>query len=408
MSSVRIGILITALFALLVVLSAYFHRKCVAVFRLRTRGKRLLGVVLVAALGSVAMSRIAAAGGSGGVPGFLVLCAYTVELTVLAAALLLGATDALASVLRLLAMIVKHDAASTPAMPAPTVPGALGGPSRRAFLTQAAVGSTVALGGSGSVYGVLFGRHDYHVEEVTIPISGLSRALEGFTIVQLSDLHFGFFVGDPETRAAEELVRRAHPDLVVLTGDLVDHDLRFVGKLGALVRRLGPLARAGLVAIPGNHDYYAGVDATLAAVQQAGGRVLRNAGMTVGGPGGAFALLGVDDVFASHVAAGAGPDLRRAIGDVPPDLPRVLLCHNPILFPNAAEQVALQLSGHTHGGQLNPGVRPADWMLPYGYVAGLYERKGSRLYVNRGFGTAGPPARIGAPPEVTRIVLVSA
>jgi predicted MPP superfamily phosphohydrolase len=86
----------------------------------------------------------------------------------------------------------------------------------------------------------------------------------------------------------------------------------------------------------------------------------------------------------------------------------VLLCHNPVYFPDAAGQVALQLSGHTHGGQVNPGVRPADWVLPHGYVAGLYQRDGSRLYVNRGFGTAGPPARVGAPPELTRIVLVSA
>jgi predicted MPP superfamily phosphohydrolase len=79
-----------------------------------------------------------------------------------------------------------------------------------------------------------------------------------------------------------------------------------------------------------------------------------------------------------------------------------------VYFPEAAGQIALQLSGHTHGGQVNPFIRPADWVLPYGYVAGLYERSGSRLYVNRGFGTAGPPARLGAPPEVTRIVLVSA
>jgi predicted MPP superfamily phosphohydrolase len=88
-------------------------------------------------------------------------------------------------------------------------------------------------------------------------------------------------------------------------------------------------------------------------------------------------------------------------------LPRVLLCHNPSFFAEAAGRVALQLSGHTHGGQVNLGVRPADYILPGGWVAGRYDRQGSALYVNRGFGTVGPPARIGAPPEVTRIILTA-
>ena len=104
----------------------------------------------------------------------------------------------------------------------------------------------------------------------------------------------------------------------------------------------------------------------------------------------------------------AGPDVRRALRTVPADMPRVLLCHNPVYFPEAASEVALQLSGHTHGGQVNLLVRPADLILPHGYVAGLYQRGDSRLYINRGFGTAGPPARVGSPPEVTRVVLVSA
>jgi uncharacterized protein len=88
-------------------------------------------------------------------------------------------------------------------------------------------------------------------------------------------------------------------------------------------------------------------------------------------------------------------------------MPRILLCHNPSFFAESAGRVALQLSGHTHGGQVNLGVRPADYILPGGWVAGRYDLQGSALYVNRGFGTVGPPARIGAPPEVTRIILTS-
>ena len=89
-------------------------------------------------------------------------------------------------------------------------------------------------------------------------------------------------------------------------------------------------------------------------------------------------------------------------------MPRVLLAHNPAFFPQAAGRVHLQLSGHTHGGQINVGSRlPAEVLLPHGYVAGRYERSGSLLYVNRGLGTAGPPARVGSPPELTRVVLLA-
>jgi hypothetical protein len=125
-------------------------------------------------------------------------------------------------------------------------------------------------------------------------------------------------------------------------------------------------------------------------------------------------LLGVDDVWGRRFSL--GPDLNAALASLPTlagsaaaarSLPRVLLCHNPSFFEESAPRVGLQLSGHTHGGQINLVVRPADWLLKNGWVAGLYHERGSQLYVNRGFGTAGPPARIGAPPEVTRIVLTT-
>jgi predicted MPP superfamily phosphohydrolase len=175
-----------------------------------------------------------------------------------------------------------------------------------------------------------------------------------------------------------------------------------------------PLARHGVVAITGNHDFYAGVEPMVSAVERGGGSVLRNRGIVIGEPDAGFALLGVDDVWARRRVPGAGPKLDKAIASLPElhgriaparDLPRVLLCHNPSFFEEAADQVSLQLSGHTHGGQVNLVVRPADLFLKNGWVAGMYEHAGSRLYVNRGFGTVGPPARVGAPPEVTRIVL---
>lgn len=286
--------------------------------------------------------------------------------------------------------------------------------SRREVLRRSGVSASVMIGSAATGYGMTFGRHDYALEEVPIRLARLPRTLDGYTIAQLSDLHVGTFVGDPELRAAEALVRRARPDLIVLTGDLIDHDVRAAPRLGAFVRRLAELGvRDGVVAIPGNHDYYAGVDEVIATLRASGARVLRNDGVLV--PDGerasaattthGFSLLGADDVWARRYGDTGGADLPRTLGFAAPDLARVLLCHNPELFPEAAGQVDLQLSGHTHGGQVTFLVRPADALLPHGYVMGRYERDGSQLYVNRGFGTAGPPIRLGTPPEVSRIVL---
>jgi len=285
---------------------------------------------------------------------------------------------------------------------------------RRAFLTQAVASSAFLIGGSSTLYGTLKGRHDYCLEELPFKLPGLPRALDGFTLAQLSDVHIGVYVGEPELRIAEELLRRARPDLIVLTGDLLDNDPLMADQLGRFVRRLAPLARAGVVAISGNHDYFAGVTEVERAVTAAGARMLRNQGLVLGDAQAGVALLGVDDVVGRR--SGGGPDLNRALrslqtpdalGLASADMPRVLLCHNPSYFEESAGRVGLQISGHTHGGQVNLGVRPADLLLPGGWVAGRYDLRGSALYVNRGFGTVGPPARIGAPPEVTRIVLTT-
>jgi predicted MPP superfamily phosphohydrolase len=284
-----------------------------------------------------------------------------------------------------------------PAPPAPAL-------TRRQLVE--ATGGVVLLGASGSVlgWGIVRGRHEFELREVPVRIAGLPRVLDGYTIAQVSDLHTGELVGERDLDDGLALVRRARPDLVVATGDLVDFDPEFAPLVASKLAALG--ARDGVYAILGNHDYYTGADRVLAALRAAGvgalvddGRVLR------AGDGGGFALLGVDDRWSTHYGR-PGPRLDRALAAVPPGLPRILLSHQPPTVDDWAGQVALQLSGHTHGGQINPGFRPADLFLPY--VAGVYEVGGTTLYVNRGFGTVGPPSRVGAPPEVTRIVLVAA
>ncbi|HEX6764392.1 MAG TPA: metallophosphoesterase [Polyangiaceae bacterium] len=387
-------------------------------FSIPPRGRKALAAVLWVSLGTMTLGRVLDRVASSVPVGALLLVAYVVQLAVLISAILLLFVDLglLASrlVRRLRASRTRRnertDAAtgtSSVAEAAPLVP-------RRTVLAQAAAGSVFLIGGSSSLYGALVGRHDYTLEELDVRLPGLSKSLDGFSIVQLSDVHIGSFVGDAELEAGVEFVRRAKPDLVVLTGDLIDHDAALAEKLGRFVRRLVPLAREGVTAITGNHDYYAGIVPTVTALEKAGARMLRNAGRVIGGSRG-FALLGVEDVWAKRFDPSAGPDLEGAIRSLPPidgksaarDLPRVLLCHNPSYFERSAGHVELQLSGHTHGGQVNLVVKPGELFMKHGWISGLYERDGSRLYVNRGFGTAGPPARVGAPPEITRVVLVA-
>jgi predicted MPP superfamily phosphohydrolase len=261
-----------------------------------------------------------------------------------------------------------------------------------------AIGGTAVLGAAGAAFGwgMTIGRHGYEVREIEVRIPGLPKALEGYVIAQISDVHAGLFVGDRELAEGAELIRKLRPDIVVATGDLVDFDPRQAAPLARALADLAP--RDGVFAVLGNHDYYAGHEAVSAAIRGAGitllvndARVLREG----------FALVGVDDAWSQRYG-GPGPRLRPATASLPRDLPRILLAHQPDTFETSAGRVALQLSGHTHGGQ----IRPANLFMR-GPIAGRYERDGSVLYVNRGFGVAGPPARIGVPPEITKVILVA-
>ncbi len=294
-----------------------------------------------------------------------------------------------------------------PAVPSPEVAASLPAPplGRREVIERAAGVTFLAGAGSMLGWGMVVGRHDFRVEEVPVRIPGLPRALDGYTLAQISDLHIGSFVGDRDLDRGFELVRGLKADVLLLTGDLVDQDAGYTAQLVSKLARL-PVPRDGMVGILGNHDYYAGADQVAAAMRAAGVRMLVNQGMRLRpDDGGGFALLGIDDLWGER-SGGPGPRLDLAMREVPPDLPRILLSHQPTFFYQSAPHVALQLSGHTHGGQVNPGVRVADLIMPF--VSGRYERSGSTLWVNRGFGVSGPPSRVFAPPEVTKVVLVAA
>jgi len=278
--------------------------------------------------------------------------------------------------------------------PGPVAPG------RRQVLE--AGGGVALFGATGTMlgWGIVRGRHEFQLTEVSVAIPGLPRALEGYVIAHVSDIHAGVFVDEGHLDAGLALVRSARPDLVAVTGDLVDDDIRFAPLVARKLCALEP--RDGIVGCLGNHDYYAGAQSVERVMKSAGIDLLVDEGRVIRGPdGGGFAVLGVDDL-ASRWYGRKGPQLERAMSTVAADLPRVLLSHQPVTVDRWAGRVALQLSGHTHGGQINPGsvLNPI-----FEYVAGSYRVRGTTLYVSRGFGTVGPPARVGAAPEVTRIVL---
>ena len=417
----RFAIFFLLLLTALAGLNAFVYKRLRDLWGLETRGKRVVVGILLYGLVAMVLGRTVGRWWPSpfavllGASGAAVQLAAIVAFAVLALERLAARVVGLGQ--RLVGMIRGSEAVAEPMLATagttepetvddapddadePSRPEEIG---RREMMGRALGVTAVALGAAPAGYGALFGRHDYAIEEVPVRLAELPPSLDGFTLVQLSDVHLGMFVGEPELKSMMEMVRRAKPDAIVLTGDLIDNDPRYVDLLGSMARRLGE--QAPVYAIPGNHDYYAGIGATTKALRKAGADVLVNDARRIAE--GKVALLGVDDVWARRYGRGGGPDVLQAAAKLPREVPRVLLCHNPVYFPEASPHIDLQLSGHTHGGQYNPGgLRPADLVLPYGYVAGRYERDGAQLWVNRGFGTAGPPARVGAPPEITRVVL---
>lgn len=275
--------------------------------------------------------------------------------------------------------------------------------SRRALLTQATTAGALAVGAPAFLRGGLWSRTDFEVRTIEVAIAGLPPELEGLTLVQLTDLHLGVFTGPREIGAVIERVDALRGDLVVITGDILDHNPRHVPEAMRALSRLQ--ARGGVHAILGNHDHYTGPAAVAQGLRSVGIRAHINGSMSLG-PDGArgrgLILAGVDDVMAPRIGTGAGPDLAAALRGRDPEDPVVLLAHNPVLFDDVKHRVALQLSGHTHGGQINT-LGFAGSLLPY--VSGLYHQGDASLFVSRGIGTTGPPVRLNAAPEIVRIAL---
>lgn len=240
------------------------------------------------------------------------------------------------------------------------------------------------------------------VTRLTVRIANWPAALDGFRIVQISDIHIGPIL---DRRFAAELTERVNalaPDLIAVTGDLVDGDVRHVGD--EVEPFAGLRAPHGVYFVTGNHDHYSGADPWVARVSDLGMRPLRNRRVTIGGGDGAFDLAGVEDHHAHLVSAAYRSDLEAALAGRDPARPVVLLAHDPLTFKEAARRgVDLQLSGHTHGGQIWPFRYVVRLSTPF--VAGYYRRGAAQLYVSRGSGFWGPPLRLFAPAEIVEVTI---
>lgn len=237
---------------------------------------------------------------------------------------------------------------------------------------------------------------------LTVRIARWPAALDGLRIVQLSDLHIGPILDRRFAALLTERVNALSPDVVVITGDLVDGDVRHVGDEVAPFADLR--AAHGVYFVTGNHDYYSGADGWVARVAALGMRPLRNQRVTIGAGAAAFDLAGVEDHHAHLVTPSARSDLRAALAGRDTARPLVLLAHDPLTFKEAARLgVDLQLSGHTHGGQIWPFRYLVRLSTPF--VAGYYRRGVSQLYVSRGTGFWGPALRLFAPAEIVEVTI---
>ncbi|MFD3664892.1 metallophosphoesterase [Streptomyces sp. NPDC058659] len=287
--------------------------------------------------------------------------------------------------------------ADTPA--APSAPKAPADVSRRLFVSRVVGGSAaaVALGTVGyGTYGVLRGPR---VKRVTVPLAKVPRAAHGYRIAVVSDIHLGPILGRAHSRRIVDAINSTQPDLIAIVGDLVDGTVENLGSAAEPLARLR--ARHGSFFVTGNHEYFSGADAWVDHVRELGLRPLRNERVEIAA---GFDLAGVDDIAGE--SEGQGPDFGRALGDRDRARAAVLLAHQPVVIHDAVRHgVDLQLSGHTHGGQLWPGNYLAELANPT--VAGLERYGDTQLYVSRGAGAWGPPVRVGAPSDITLVELAS-
>ena len=252
------------------------------------------------------------------------------------------------------------------------------------------------------VYGIVSALRGPKVVEVTVPIEGLHHDLDGFRILQLTDIHAGSTLREPYIRNVADIVQDLDFDLIALTGDLADgqvHNLRQdIAPLGELS------APHGKYFVTGNHEYYMGVEPWMEEARRLGYTVLNNEHRIITRGEGSMILAGISDIEAGRFRADheSSPIVSRE--GAPEGLVSVLLAHQPrSIFGAASAGFDLVITGHTHGGQYFPWMYFVGLQQPY--TSGLHRHGKSWIYISRGTGYWGPPIRVGAPSEITVITL---
>ena len=269
-------------------------------------------------------------------------------------------------------------------------------PARRLLLGRSLAITAGALSVGAVGIGVYQAMSAPNLKRVPIRLAKLPPSMDGFRIAVVSDIHLGPLLGRSHTERIVRMINSVDADLVAVVGDLVDGS---VAELGAAAEPLQDLrGKHGSFFVTGNHEYFSGYQEWVDEVNSLGVRVLRNERVDVLG----LDLAGVNDLSGEDV--GDGPDFAKALDGRDADRPVVLLAHQPIQAHEAAERgVDLQLSGHTHGGQMVPFNLLVGLQQPV--VAGLGQVDGTQVYVTRGAGFWGPPVRFGAPPDISIVEL---
>jgi predicted MPP superfamily phosphohydrolase len=243
------------------------------------------------------------------------------------------------------------------------------------------------------------------VRTVDVPIASLPPSLAGFTIAQITDVHVGPTIARDDVEAIVDVVNGLDADLVAITGDLVDGSVPQLAQHTAPLARI--LARHGTYFVTGNHEYYSGVHPWIGELRRLGVNVLLNEHVVLDHGGARVVVAGVTDPSAHHFDPSHRSDPARAIAGAPAAAVKLLLAHQPRSAMAAAKAgFDLQLSGHTHGGQFVPWNFFVRFQQPF--TAGLARLGKLWVYTSRGTGYWGPPQRLGAPSEITRLRLVPA
>lgn len=253
-------------------------------------------------------------------------------------------------------------------------------------------------------YGIFEARRRPAVLTIDVPVPSLPAGLEGFRIVQITDIHAGLTVRKDFVETIAAMVQELGGDAIALTGDLAD------GSVAQLRDDVSPLASltapSGKFFVTGNHEYYSGVEPWVEEADRLGFAVLLNEHRVVQRNGASILLAGVTDHSGGRFLPGHQSDPARALEHAPPCDVRILLAHQPVsLLAALPFGFDLQISGHTHGGQFFPWNLLATFGQPY--ISGLHLHQGTHIYVSRGTGYWGPPVRLAARAEVTVLRLTA-